>query len=235
MKWMERLLAGRVALPGAARERLHAWRALPEPDLKAAALDARYVVVDVESSGLDLRSDRLIAIGALAVESSRIALDSGFDVVLRQEAASTDDNILVHRIGGSAQAGGVEPAEALLEFLEYIGKSPLVGYHSPFDEIMIAKASRRYLGEPFRRTWIDLACLAPALCTDLAPKMKGLDDWSGAFGIANFARHNALADALATAQLLLALCARATEKGLRSQRELRDAADSQAWLERSRR
>ena len=235
MSWLSRFLGRPMVLPDATAARLQRWRELSEPDLAQVPLDGRYVVVDVESSGLNLRSDRLIAIGAIAVTASRIDINGGFGVVLQQEAASDDANILVHRIGGSEQTGGVEPATALLGFLDYIGKSPLVGYHARFDEVMIAKATRRYLGEPFRRTWIDLAALAPALRADLAPKVHGLDEWSAQFGIANFARHNALADALATAQLLLALCTHAAESGLSTQRALLETAESQEWLERSRR
>ena len=235
MKWLRRWLPKQAGLTLAARQRLDAWHSLPEPDLAMAGLGTRYVVVDVESSGLNARRDRLIAIGAVAVESSRIAIDAGFNVVLRQERASDDANILVHRIGGSAQTGGVDPVQASLAFLEYIGKSPLVGYHAAFDEIMISRSIRQTLGESFRRTWIDLAYLAPAMFADKAPTMKGLDDWTAAFRIANFSRHNALADALVTAQLHLVLCARAAEKGLRTPRELLEAAKSQSWLERSRR
>lgn len=235
MSWLASWFTGRQKLEDRDGERLKAWRALPEADLSAEPLHGRCVVVDVESSGLNVRRDRLIAIGAIAVEHSRIAIDSGFNVVLRQEAASDDANILVHRIGGSAQTGGMDPVDALLAFLDYIGKSPLVGYHAPFDEVMISKATRQYLAEPFRRTWIDLAHLAPALCTEFAPKMKDLDDWTNAFGVANLARHNALADALATAQLHLALCERAAGNGLRTQHDLLETAQSQAWLARRRR
>lgn len=235
MSWIARWFDRRVVLAGGARARLDAWRALPEPDLAAAGLEARCVVVDVESNGLDARRNHLIAIGAMAIESSRIVLDAGFSTVLRQETASDDANILVHRIGGSAQTGGVDSVEALLGFLEYIGKSPLVGYHAAFDEIMIAKSIRLSLGESFRRTWIDLAYLAPAMYSDKAAKMKGLDDWTAAFGIANYSRHNPLSDALATAQLHLVLCAQAAQKGLRTPGDLLEAAESQSWLERSRR
>lgn len=220
---------------GRQAERLAAWRALPEPDLRALPLEGRFVAVDVESSGLDISRDRLIAIGAIAVENSRMATDAGFSVVLRQETASDDDNILVHRIGASAQTGGLDPADALMEFLDYVGKAPLVGYHAPFDQAMISNATRRFLGEPFRRSWIDLAHLAPALCPQQASDMKDLDDWSGAFGIANFARHNALADAWATAQLHLVLCSRAAQTSVGTVHELLETARSQAWLERRRR
>ncbi|MFM9970433.1 MAG: 3'-5' exonuclease [Burkholderiales bacterium] len=234
MSWLSRWLPRQVALPDQARTRLVAWRALPEPDLSRESINTRYVVVDVESSGLDARRDRLIALGAVAVSASRIALDDGFYVELRQEVVSDDANILVHRIGSAAQSGGAEPVGALLDFLEYVGKSPLVGFHAAFDESIISRATRFFLGEKFKRQWIDLAYLAPAICTEQAPTAKTLDDWTAAFGIANLARHHALADAVATAQLHLVLCDCAREKGLRTQRELCNEGESQFWLERRR-
>ena len=235
MKWLRRWFSADVDFTDGQRQRLNDWRGLAEPDLAAMPLGGRFVVVDVESSGLDVTRDRLIAIGAIAVEGSRIAIDAGFSVVLRQQTASDDANILVHRIGASAQTGGLDPVEALLAFLAYIGKSPLVGFHAPFDQIMISNATRRVLGEPLRRHWIDLAHPAPALCPQRAAGMEGLDDWCAAFGIVNPARHNALADALVTAQLHLALCARAADQGMGTAQALLDAASSQAWLARSRR
>jgi DNA polymerase-3 subunit epsilon len=234
-------LLGRGArLSAQQASRLETWRRHEEPDLDASQRHPRYVVVDVESSGLDVHHDRLIAIGAVAVVGSAIVLADSFYAVLRQDTASSDDNILVHGIGGSAQTGAGDPCEALLGFLEYAGKAPLVGFHSPFDEIMIRRAIRRYLGESFRRSWVDLAWLAPALVP--APvgngrgrRPKGLDDWMRAFGIVNISRHHAFADALATAQLLQVLLHRAGAQAPQTTRQLIAAADSQRQLERQRR
>ena len=54
--------------------RLAAWRTLAKADLALPIEQGRYVVVDVESTGLDMRRDRLIAIGAVAVVDGRIQL-----------------------------------------------------------------------------------------------------------------------------------------------------------------
>ena len=56
------------------------------------------------------------------------------------------------------------------------------------------------------RAWLDLAPLAGALVPE-AYRYGGrsLDDWLAAFGIECTIRHNAAADALATAELLLRL------------------------------
>ena len=163
MKLLRQWFKSMRSLPPVMRERIDAWRELDEPDLNMGHPLMRYVVVDVESSGLNLSSDHLIAIGAVTVSGARIAYANSFYSVLRQEKASNDDNILVHRIGGTSQIEGEDPEEVLLRFLEFIGKAPLIGFHSPFDEIMIRKAIRRYLGRKFNRTWIDLAWLAPAV------------------------------------------------------------------------
>jgi DNA polymerase-3 subunit epsilon len=224
----------RARLPAPRLRRLGSWRALPEPDVESAHSVARLVVVDVESSGLNVYRDRLIAVGAIAIRESRIALGESFRAVLRQARASDDENILVHRIGGTAQTEGEDPADALLRFLEFAGKSPLLGFHAPFDEIMLKKSIRRHLGEDFRRVWIDLAWLAPAILPEQGQKLKTLDDWCAAFGVDNACRHDALADSIATGQVFQVLQHHALRTGLRNIRDLIAAARGQEWLARHR-
>ena len=201
-----------MTLAPAQAARLERWRALPEPDLRAPPAAARCVVADVEATGLDVQRDRLIAIGAVMVEGARIDLARSFYVVLRQLEASSRENILVHGIGGTAQRAGEDPVDALLGFLEFAGKSPLVGFHSGFDDALIRRAMREFLGEPYERRWVDLAQLAPELMPEEARARQHLDAWLERFGIEVFSRHDAAADALATAQLLLAVLPRAAER-----------------------
>ena len=189
-------LFSRSGLSDEQKQRLDAWRSLPD-----AESDARIVVLDVETTGLDLGRDRLISIGAVAVVDGRISLSEGFSVVLKQGEASRRENILIHGISGEAQRTGMLPADALLDFLEYLGKSPLVAFHAAFDETMIRRAMKEYLGLTFRHRWLDLAYALPALWPDL--KLRTLDEWAAHFSIGNDERHNAASDALATAQLFL--------------------------------
>lgn len=185
MSWWQRLW------PGAA----------PEPG-------ARWVVLDVESSGLDTQRDRLLAIAAIAVQADaqgvRVRLGDSFEVVLRQPdaAAAVPDkaNILLHGIGVGAQRGGMPPAKALQAFEQFVAGAPLVAYHAGFDRAMIERACRAALGRCPANPWLDLADLGPVL----HPGVKGhaLDDWMAHFGIRCAVRHQAAADTLATAELL---------------------------------
>jgi len=233
MSLLARLLRQPPVLGADHRRRLADWQALPEPDLTEPLGQARLVVVDVESTGLDIRRDQLIAIGAVAVQAGHIVLSDSFEVILRQEAVSDRDNILVHGIGGQRQRTGLPPARALLDFLDYLGKSPLVAYHAVFDETMLRRALRRHLGLSWKRPWLDLAYVMPALLPGHAHSHKALDDWAALFGIANYARHSALADALATAQLLLAALPLAAARKLTSFKALQTHEKAERWLNRA--
>jgi DNA polymerase-3 subunit epsilon len=185
---------------------LHALRRRlrPAQDLD----DTRWVVLDVESSGLNVTSDRLLAIAAIAVhiedKNLRIALGDSFEVVLRNDVQVADkSNILLHGIGIGAQRRGVEPATALLAFETYIGKSPLIAFHAAFDQAMILRAFDAAWGRRPANLWLDLEPLAAVLHPKI--KARSLDDWMAQMGITCATRHQAAADTLATAELLLKL------------------------------
>jgi len=227
------LFGRRVQLDPGLSGRLAAWSGRPAADLREDFNAARYVVVDVETTGLDLARDRLIAIGACAVENGEVVMADSFEIVLRQDRVSAKDNILIHGIGGEAQREGLEPAEALLRFLDFLGKSPLVAFHVAFDQTMIKRALKQYLGFDFKHPWLDLAYVMPGLLPRFAQRYRALDDWSKHFEISNFARHSALADALATAQLFLCALPLARDKQFSCYRNLQDLEKAQRWINRT--
>lgn len=203
------------------------WRRAPA----LPAREQRWVVVDCESSGLDPRIDRLLSVGAVRVEQGRIALASAFSVLLRQSVPSSNENIVVHGIAGGAQVSGTEGAQALRAFVEYAGGATLVAFHASFDRTLLGQAARSH-GVQARFSWLDLAELAPALYPQHAARCKALDDWMAVFSIENTARHDALGDALATAQLFLVLLAEAERQGAITAQDLAAAAAGQRWLVR---
>lgn len=185
----------------------------------------RWVVLDCESSGLDPDRDRLLSIGAVAVREGRVELADAYAAVLRQAQASESSNILVHGIGSDAQMAGSEPGEALAGFSRYAGESPAVAFHAPFDRALLRRAI-----PDWKPRWLDLAQLAPALFQAQAKSCRSLDDWLAAFAIGHPERHDALADAYATAQLLLVVLAEAERQGLGTAGDLLAAERGRRWL-----
>lgn len=209
---------------------LDEWQRLPQPDLGLWHHHCRYVIVDVETSGLDMKKDRLISIGAVALNQGRIDFADTFQVILRQDQVSSNENILIHGIGGSTQSSGVEPADALLRFLQFIGKDQLVAYHAFFDQAMIDKAMIEYLGLRLGQSWIDLAWVLPDLFQYRNDNRVALDDWLQFFAIENHQRHNAVFDAYATAKLMQVAIAQAARKGARSPDSFIKIEKARRWM-----
>jgi len=114
--------------------------------------ERRWVVVDVESSGLDPTRDALLAIAVIAVQVDwpvkRMRIDAGdsCELVLRQDAASSRGNILLHGIGAQMQLAGLEPVAALQSWQRFAATSPVLAFHSAFDQTVLGRYCRRHLG-----------------------------------------------------------------------------------------
>ena len=198
--------------------------------VREQTLDDGWVVVDVETGGLNPRADPLLAVGAVKVTHNAIAMAPVCEVRLRQLEATTTDNILVHGITTGQQLSGQEPAQALLDWFEYAGGQPRLAYHAAFDRLALERASQAWLGLKDRAIWLDLAALAPLLVPEGPGFNRPLDDWLAYFRIPVYQRHGALADAYATAQLWLALLPAARAQNLSHLKQLLRFCRQTRWL-----
>ena len=73
--------------------------------------------------------------------------------------------------------------------------------------------------------WLRRCCFPHA-----ASHCRHLDDWLAHFGIAVYARHGALADAYATAELWLVLLAAAERENIRTAHQLQRLLRARRWL-----
>ena len=195
----------------------------------------RWIVLDVETTGLDPESDRLLAIAAIAIQIGQgftkpaIILGDSYEAVIKQDLASDRDNILIHHIGVGAQESGSPANEVLEQFRQWVGDAPLLAFHAPFDMGMINRAYQYYGLAPLNNEWIDIEPLAAI--TGGHPKAKALDDWLHFFGLECAVRHQAASDALATCELLLRLWG-GIKKEVSSFQELKNLAKQGAWIPR---
>lgn len=226
MRLLTRLFGARRALPPELATRLTTWRALPEIPERTPLAELRFVVVDVETTGLDARRDRLLAIGAAGLERLRMRPADTLEVLVRNIGGSDRENILVHGIGPQEQAAGEEAEVALLRFLEFAGRAPLLAYHAGFDEVVLGRALRATLGLRLPNPFIDLAYLAPRVVPQARIGLRGsLDDWLVYFGLRVAQRHRAVFDSIATGELALILFEAARRQGIEALGQLRAAAE----------
>jgi DNA polymerase-3 subunit epsilon len=204
----------------------------------SAPVARRWIVLDVETTGLDLLEDELLAVAAVGLHFDAqggapcIQLQDSFEAVLQREPVVTDkDNILVHGIGVGEQRRGRPPGEVLEGFKRWAGDAPLLAFHAAFDQTMIARAMTQHLSRTLRNRWLDLAPVASALHPAVGARAS-LDDWLDHFAIDCAVRHQAASDALASAELLLRLWPAARANRCASFEGLQELTRQQRWLTR---
>ena len=195
---------------------------LPQPVAlgDAALRSQRWVVLDLETSGLNLNRDQVLSIGAVVIEDDAVDFSQMFERTLQRAETKLSPSVLIHGLGPSAIAAGSDPVDALLDFMEFVGDSPLLAFHAPFDQHMLARALKDSLGYRLAHTFLDVADIAPLLYPEALLREAGLDDWIDHFHLQVGERHHASADALATAELMLILLSRARQQHIDTPRAL---------------
>ncbi|MGY8831737.1 MAG: 3'-5' exonuclease [Pseudomonadales bacterium] len=174
----------------------------------------RFVILDLETSGLNMRRDQVLSIGAVVIDNGAIDLSQQFECTLQRDGHQASASTLIHGIAPNEIANGEDPAEALLSFMEFVGDSPLLAFHAEFDQRMLARALKQSLGYRLQHAFFDVAEIAPLVCPKAKLPHAGLDDWTAHFGLQVQQRHHASADALVTAELALILFSKARQQHL---------------------
>lgn len=189
------------------------------------------MVFDLETTGLNTRTDTVISIGAVRLSEAGIPLGNSFYQVLDIEVDLQGESQLIHGLTQHDLHQGCDPRQALVNFFEYSQNHLWLAFHAEFDRRMLKKAVLQHLGLIIDPQPLDVAHIAPLLFPELASECKNLDEWLHTFKLPILTRHNAIADALATAELLMILIHQAQKLGFNTWGELHNACLKQRQLQ----
>lgn len=177
--------------------------------------NASYCAIDLETTGLDLGADEIVAIGAAHIRLGRIATEENFYREVRPFGLPSVQSVRIHGL----RASDLQDARPIKE----VGSELLAEMEG---EILIAHAAwmeraflRRQISAstfPKSKSMIDTAGLARALgyATQEGEHEPSLEFLARRLHLPVYAPHNALGDALTTGVLFLAL-ATELERSLR--------------------
>ncbi|MBF0158410.1 MAG: 3'-5' exonuclease [Magnetococcales bacterium] len=166
------------------------------------------ICFDTETTSLDINRAELLSIGAVPVLGNRILLSRRLKLLVRPSGPLEPDNIRIHGLRPCDVAGGIPVAEAIQQFLHYIGNRPLMGYYLEFDTAIINKYVVPWLGVALPNPRIEVSSLYHDHAIGLIPN-KPIDlsfkAILHALNITSYDQHDALSDAIATALIYIKL------------------------------
>jgi len=187
---------------------------LPEPgpiaaDTPLTALPM--LVLDTETTGLEVQSDRVVSIGAVRMVGDRVFRHVTFHQLCAPGRPIPPAASRVHHITDEDVANAPAFAEIWQNCLPLLQGTVMVGYNIPFDIAMLRHESQRAGLAWEEPPFLDILLLAVALIDDLSnDNLEGLTDY---LGVDVHDRHNALGDSLMEAETLACLLPRLADKG----------------------
>lgn len=118
-----------------------------------------WVALDCETTGLDVRSDEILSIGAVRIVGERILTSERLELLVRPSRSVPADSVRIHRLRERDLARGLSITEALDRLLRFIGSRPLVGYYLEFDVAMVERVLRPLLGTGLPNARIEVSAL----------------------------------------------------------------------------
>ena len=195
------------------------------PGAELALESATYVVVDLETTGLSPATASICEIGAVRVQ--RLELGERFETLVNPRRPLPSPIAALTGIDPRALRDAPPVELAVRRFLEFAGDAVLVAHNARFDIGFLDREVERLTGRRIAAPVIDTLWLARRLLERRLSRV-GLASLAHFFGTAARPCHRALADAEATAEILLALVGLAQERGAMTVAELVDLAAPRA-------
>ena len=138
---------------------------------KGQDIDSEYCVLDIETTGLSFRTEKITEFGAIKIKNGEI-IDT-FECFVNPEKPIPQNVVEITHITDDMVSGAETIDKVLPKFLEFIGDSVLVAHNANFD-IGFIKYNAEMLGLKLDNTYIDTLALAKELFPDYKKYKLGI-------------------------------------------------------------
>lgn len=169
--------------------------------------EAPLLAVDVETTGLDPDRNRIVSIGWVPIDSRVIQLGGARYFVI--SGGPVGDSATLHGLTDDAVATGVGIEQVHAEFTHALEGRMMLAHYAAIETQFLAKLHRRVTGERIEYPAVDTFAIERRHMERMGAYPRGEDlrlpRVRTRYGLPTYASHNALSDALACAELYLAL------------------------------
>lgn len=186
---------------------LKAFLSVPFPHQNSLLDDIPLLAVDFETTGLNAQSDKLLSIGFVEIEHRQIKLGSVSHQIINTKEQLDADNVVIHHITDHQKTQGVSLKYAVECLLSALAGKVMLVHFARIEKQFLKQACLELYGYAPIFPVIDTLVLAKRRLEqrDVAyhPSELRLSSLREKYHLPSHFAHNALNDAIATAELLL--------------------------------
>ncbi|MCH5287346.1 MAG: hypothetical protein J1E43_07985 [Christensenellaceae bacterium] len=160
-----------------------------------------YVVLDLETTGLDPCKDWIIDIGAVRVRGGEVV--DTFTTLVKPPVEISGFITGLTGITNDMVQDAPDETEALPLLRDFLGSDPVLGHNVTFDIRFVRQASERLCLTPFLNEYIDTLRISQRLYPNIRHRLSDLIEY---LGVGDVVAHRALSDVLQTKAVYDAMC-----------------------------
>ena len=187
---------------------LRDFLSVPFPPLYTPFDQIPILAVDFETTGLDAIADKLLSVGCVDLIDNQIKLASSYHQIINTKGRLKADNVTIHQITDDQKDQGQPLAEVIEQLLSRLAGKVMLVHFSRIERQFLQQACIELYGMAPPFPMIDTLVVAKKRLDkrDVAydPSELRLSALRNKYGFPDHYAHNALNDAIATAELLLA-------------------------------
>lgn len=197
---------------------LEEFYATPAPKKNTLIADAPLLAVDMETTGLKAEKDKILSIGWIPINGTTIDLSGAGYVLI--SGSEVGDSAVIHQITDDMVAEGMPEKQALEVFLSALKGRVMLNHFAALETSFLNAACLRHFNAPLEVPILDTFAIERRHMERMGTYPRGEDlrlaRVRKRYHLPTYRNHNALTDALACAELYLALAAQSNASTIKS-------------------
>lgn len=183
---------------------------IPLPRRTLAVAETEFLCLDIETTGLDPRTAEMLSVGWVVIRQARVEISTATSLIVRPEGA-VGDSATIHGLTDTQCESGLGIETVLAQIFQALHGRVLVVHYAGLDKALLDRLSQYFFGGPMVVPLVDTLAWERQRqerrhhVSDTQSLRLG--DLRRAYHLPAYGQHNCLTDAIATAELLLAMVA----------------------------
>ncbi|MFC0323421.1 exonuclease domain-containing protein [Gallibacterium melopsittaci] len=181
---------------------------LPSGELSLDQLT--FVALDFETSGLNFMQDRILSIGMVEIQQQVLSLATSQHYYLSAGDAIKPETAIINHIRPEVLTLGLSEQNCLQRIIPYLAGKVIIAHCALIEKNFLKQALKLSSTTPLPLIFLDTLTLSRSLSEywgQQTPDLR-LTEIRQKIGLPAYLAHNAIADAIATGELFLALMAK---------------------------
>lgn len=178
------------------------------PDINQSIQDSHFFVLDFETTGLDVEKDHIISAGFTEIRNNRILLNKSEHHLVTTKLKLTSENVGIHHLTDDVVAQGMQIKQLINYLLKKMAGKVIIAHYQKIEYNFIQNACQSIYGLPLPMLMLDTLLIEKRkldkLNRPISANQLRLFNLRKSYNLPRYNAHNAMEDAISTAELFLA-------------------------------